>query len=407
MLRSLPVAPTSGLRNRWLWPLLFAVLFLLVQSCLAPHAPLDVDSTWYAQLAYQYLGRSPQDAHHLAQLLWCTTDTNPDCMTVFAHHLPPTGAPRYAAIFDSRPGYPLAIAGLTTVIGNLRLAMWLIPMACTLLAGLGVYWLLRQLGLVPALAATGQVLYYVLPTGIWGVHALTEGPVDAGVVAVILGGVLLASGRFAWGMAMLVIGFGTMTAIKYSTGLPLAGLALLAAIVCWWHRDANRRGLAVLGGVSLLTVAIVLYISSRFRLPGFTDTAQDLFTDHFTKPDVPDVMQRVIGANWSYWSGFLSIDTNNLLLLIGLVVGLVSLLRHHRVAATLVLATVLTGFALAAAHPDPSGGVRLYLLAWVGVVIGVPVFAHRAIVDRKAKTEESAPATTDETETQQFSLVEP
>lgn len=389
-----------------MWPLVFALLFLIVQSYLAWHSTLDVDSVWYAKLAYQYLGRSPQEAQHLAQLLWCTTDTNPDCMTVFAHHLPPTGAPRYAAIFNTRPGYPLAIAGLTTIIGNLRLAMWLIPMVCTLLAGLGVYWLLRLLGLVPALAAAGQVLFYVLPTGTLGVHALTEGPITAGAIAVILGGVLLARGRFAWGTILLVVGLGSMSVIKYSTALPLAGLALLAAIICWWQRDADRRGLAVLGGVSALTVATVLYVSSKLALPGFSDTAQDLFTNHFAKPDVPNVMQRMIGANGSFWSQFLSIDSYNLLLVVGLVVGLVALFRHDRVAATLVLATVLTGFALAVAHPDPSGGVRLYLLAWVGVVIGAPVFAHRAIANRQRTVEEvSAPAPeAPEPETQQFSF---
>ena len=396
--------PGSGLRNRWVWPLVFALLFLLTQCYLAPHSTLDADSVWYAKLAYQYLGRSPQEAHHLAEMLWCTTDTNPDCTTVFANHLPPTSAPRYVAIFDSRPGYPLAIAGLTTIIGNLRLALWIIPVVCTLLAGLGVYWLLRLLGLVPALAATGQVLYYVLPTGVWGVHALTEGPITAGAIAVILGGVLLSRGRFAWGTILLVIGLGSMAVIKYSTALPLAGLVLLAAIICWWQRDADRRGLAVLGGISALTGAIVLYISSKFALPGFSDTAQDLFTNHFAKPDVPDVMQRMIGANGSFWAQFLTVDTNNLLLLAGLVVGLTALFRHHRIAAALVLATVLTGLALAVAHPDPSGGVRLYLLAWVGVVIGAPVFAHRAIGNRRQKLDE-APAT--EGETQQFSLIEP
>jgi hypothetical protein len=392
------------------WPLVFTLLFLLVQCYLAPHSTLDVDSVWYAKLAYQYLGHSPQEAHHLAEMLWCTTDTNPDCTTVFAHHLPPSGAPRYIAIFDTRPGYPLAIAGLTTIIGNLRLALWIIPVACTLLAGLGVYWLLRLLGLVPALAATGQVLYYVLPTGILGVHALTEGPITAGAIAVILGGVLLSRGRFALGTVLLVIGLGSMAVIKYSTALPLASLALLAAIVCWRQHDADRRGLAVLGGISALTVAIVLYISSKFALPGFSDTAQDLFTNHFAKPDVPDVMQRMIGANESFWAHFLTVDTNNLLLLAGLVVGLTALFRYHRVGAALVLATVLTGFALAVAHPDPLGGVRLYLLAWVGVVIGAPVFAHRAIGNRQPKLDE-APATevteVTEAETQQFSLVEP
>ena len=401
--------PGPGLRNRWLWPLIIALLFLLIQCYLAPNSALDVDSAWYAQLAYQYLGHSAQEAHHLAEIIWCNNDPIKGCMAKFADHFTPTGSARYAAIFDTRPGYPLAVAGLTSIIGNLRLALWLIPMVCTLLAGLGVYWLLRLLGLVPALAATGQVLFYVLPTGTWGVHALTEGPITAGCVATILGGVLLARGRFAWGTVLLVLGLGSMTVIKYSTGLPLAGLLLLAAIVCWWHREADRRGLAILGGISLLTVAVVLYVSQELGLPGFSDTAQDLFTNHFDKPDVPNVLGRMIGANGSYWAQFFTIDSNNALLLAGLVVGLTALFRHHRVAATLVLANSLLGFALAVAHPDAMAGNRLYLLAWLGVVIGVPVFAHRTTTTRRESTASAAkpPVETEGDKTQQFSLVEP
>src|SRR5205807_5565409 len=188
----------------------------------------------------------------------------------------------------------------------------------------------------------------------------------AGAIAVILGGVLLARGRFAWGTLLVVLGLGTISVVKYSTGLPLAGLTLLAAIVCWWQRKVDRRGLAVLGGISLLTAGTVLYISSAFALPGFSDTAQDLFTNHFDKPDVPNVLARMIGANGSYWAQFFTIDANNLLLVSGLVSGLTALFRQHRVAAILVLATVLTGFALAVGHPDPLAGNRLYLLAWVG-----------------------------------------
>jgi hypothetical protein len=360
------------------------MIFVIVESYLAPTTSLDVDSAWYAQLAYQYLGDSPQHAQQLAEQLWCADQPIKNCVATFAAHLPPTGAAPYAAIFATRPGYPATMAVLSLLIGNLRLAMWVIPMVSTLLAGLGVYWLLRLLGLAPALAAAGQVLLYVLPTGTWGVHALTEGTVTACAIATILGGVLLARSRFIAGTILLVAGLGIMSWFKYSTGMPLAGLVLVAAIALWWRGGADRRGLAILGGVSGLTVALLLYLSNAMHLPGFNETAQDLFTDHFNNPDVSNIPQRMISANGSYWAHFLNIDNNNALMLFGLVVGLVALFRHHRVTAMLVLATVLTGFALAAAHPDPTAGNRLYLLVWLGVIIGVPVFAHRAAMSRGA-----------------------
>lgn len=409
VLRSLPVRSGSGQRNRWVWPLVFIALFLLVESYMWQFFVLDVDSGWYAQLAYQLLGKAPHTAHLLAEQVWCAKNQPPSCMADYSAQFAPTDDPRYVAIFNTRPGYPLMIAGLFSVIGHMRFTLWIIPVLCTALAGLGVYWLLRLLGLVPALAATGQVLLYVLPTGTWGVHALTEGPITAGAVGVLLGGVLLARSRFALGTLLLVIGLGSITVVKYSTGLPLAGLALLAAIICWWQRDADRRGLAILGGISAVTGAIVLYISNAFALPGFSDTAQDLFTNHFAKPDVTNVIPRMIGANGSYWAQFFTIDSNNLLLVIGLVVGLTALFRQHRVAAALVLATVLTGFALAVAHPDPMAGDRLYLLAWVGVAIGAPVFAHRIITrtQPKAHGEAEPESGATEAQTQQFSLTKP
>lgn len=369
--------PSLGLRNRWVWPLVVAMIFVIVEVYLAPTTSLDVDSGWYAQLAYQYLGDSPQQGHHLALQLWCADQPITDCMGKFVTHFPPSGSPTYFAIFATRPGYPATVAGLSLLIGNLRLAMWVIPMVSTLLAGLGIYWLLRLLGLAPALAAAGQVLLYVLPTGTWGVHALTEATITACAIATILGGVLLARSRFIVGSVLLVVGLAIMSWFKYSTAMPLAGLVLLAAIALWWRSGADRRGLAILGGVSAVTVAFLLYLSSAMHLPGFNETAQDLFTNHFNKPDVTDVPQRMISANADYWAHFLNVDSNNALMVFGLVVGLVSLFRHHRVTAMLVLAVSLTGFALAAAHPDPTAGNRLYLLVWLGVIIGIPVFAHR------------------------------
>jgi hypothetical protein len=359
-----------------------SLLFVLLQVYFWPYFSLDVDSSWYAQLVYQYLGHDPHTAHVLAEQLWCVGQP-PDCMAVNAAHFAPTGDPRYAAIFDTRPGYPLMVAGLFSVIGHMRFSMWIIPVVCTLLAGLGIYWLLRLLGLIPGLAAAGQALFYLLPTGVWGVHALTEGPITAGAVAAILAGVLLARGRFALGTGLLVIGLGSMAAVKYSTALPVAGFLLVAAILCWWRHDADRRGLAILGGVSLLTLATVLYISDKLSLPGFNDTAQDLFTNHWATPLVPNPIRMMISANHYYWVNWLTIDSNNALLLAGVIVGLVALFRFNRMAALLVLASVLVGFAQAAVHPLPTQGNRLYLLAWLAVIVGLPVAAHLLMTRRQ------------------------
>lgn len=396
--------PSSSARRRAtflrLLPGLVALAFVIVQGALASTSTLDPDSARYAQLAFQYQGDDEPTAHLRAEQVWCVdqaratvhknatqvlhdpTITYPvvyqGCLAANADHFTPTASPRYQSIFATRPGYPLAVAALGTVTG-IRFALWAVPVVSVLLAGLGIWRLLGLLGIGPRLAATGQALTYLLPTGTWGVHALTEGPILAGVVAALLGGTLLLHERPRSGTALLALGLAWTSLVKYTTGLPLAILLLVAALAAWLLLGSRRRDSLVLGGICALTVATLLAVSWALSLPDLRLSAQDLFTHHFAHPDVPNVWQHLIDANvhyWLNWPELLSapnLANWNILLLVGIVVGARAVWRVDRPVAALVLAATAVGIVLTTAHPDPTGGDRLYVLCWLAVVIGVPV----------------------------------
>jgi hypothetical protein len=379
-----------------------ALAFLVVQGALAPTSTLDPDSARYAQLAFQYQGKNERTAHLLAEQVWCANQArtavrkntaqviadptvtyagvDQNCMTANADHFTPTASPVYQRIFATRPGYPLAVAALGTVTG-VRFALWAVPVGSVLLAGLGVWWLLRLLDVGSPLAATGQALTCLLPTGTWGVHALTEGPVLLGVVAALLGSTLLSLDRLRGGTVLLTLGLIWTSLVKYSTGLPLAGLLVAVALAGWFRM--RSRGFLVLGCVCTATVAMLALVSHVLSLPGLELTAQDMFTHHFDHPDVPDVWRRMVDANVHYWLNWLNLLTapnlanSNLLLLAGIVVGVRALWRVDRPVAMLVLACATLGFVLTAAHPDVTAGDRLYALSWLAVAVGIPAGIDR------------------------------
>jgi len=376
-----------------------ALGFMAVQGVLASTFTLDPDSARYAQSAFHYQGDDDRTAHLAAEQVWCASQAraavrrntaqviadptvtyagvDQNCLAADADHFTPTASPVYEEIFATRPGYPLAVAALGTLTG-VRFALWAVPVGCVLLAGLGVWWLLRLLDVDPPLAAAGQALTYLLPIGTWGTHALTEGPVLLGVVVALLGATLLVLDRPRDGTVLLVLGLAWTSLVKYSTGLPLAALLLVAASVTWSRNKSVRRALVVLGGVSATTVAVLSALSWALSLPGVRVTAQDMFTHHFAHPDVPDVVRRMVGADVRYWLNWPELATSNIMLLVGVVVGGWALWRVDRPVAALVLACTAVGFVLAAAHPDPTAGDRLYTLSWLAVVIGVPVACARS-----------------------------
>lgn len=388
-------APRQTPHGWWRWPALVGLLYLLVQAALAPAAVVYPDTARYAAAALEYDGASPEVARQAAVDLQCTdvaeqlaradavrpVSQHPDvaaaesaCRTSQADHLMPSGSPRYQALFDARPGYPMAAAFLAPLLG-LKAALWAIPVAATFLAGVLVWVLLRQLGATPAAAAAGQALLYVLPTGWWGSQMLTEGPVLLGVTAAVLGGVLCLAGRHGWGSAVLLAGLAVTGLVKYSTATLVAAAVVAAVLVGGW-RDTNRRGALTAATIAAAVGGLLWWMTQTHRLPGSNETLQDMFTSHFAAPDVSDPIHQLIGTDINYWTAWLTLAPMNLALIAGAAGACFVLWRVWRPAMWLVGAVALVGLAAAAAHPDPFEGGRLYSLAWLLPAVGLPLAGH-------------------------------
>lgn len=391
-------APRRTPHGWWYWPALVALLYLLVQAALAPAAIVYPDTARYGAMALEFQGVPRVEAEATGSAMLCADrgeqaaraaaaqtlpiGTPPDpaaveaqCVAAHQGYLEPTDNPRYTAIFDTRPGYPLAVAAVEPLLG-LKAALWAVPVGATLLAGLMVWLLLRELGATPAAAAGGQLLLYVLPIGWWGSQMLTEGPILAGVTAAVLGAVWLTRGRRTLGATTLILGLAVVAAVKYSTALPLAAALAVVAVAGLWLRGVDRVGAVLAMTIGGTSTAVLLWLSQARGWPGIGDTAQDLFAVHFTRPDVPDVVSRLVAADEAYWPHWLLISPLNVALLAGLVVAGWVLVRRSPMAALIVGAAAAVGVVLTAAHPDPFEVDRLYSLLWLLPVVGLPLAGH-------------------------------
>lgn len=392
------VVPTPSVSTTparvWWWPLLVAAGYLALQVLIAPTALVYPDTARYAQLALQQLGVGSEQARLQATELLCADQAEqarrnaigrptplPEdptvqqrCMAGQTEHLIPTGSPRYQELFDSRPGYPMVVAALVPLFG-LKAALWAVPVGAMLLAGLGVWWLLLLTGLPAGLAAAGQGLLYVLPIGWWGSQMLTEGPVVAVAVAMLLGVVLLGRDRPAAGTVVLGVAVVAGMAVKYSTSLLLAGTLAVAAAAASVV-GSGRRGPLALAAVALAGVAVgTLVAAQRLGLPGLADSVQDMLTGHFTAADVADPRAGLIRANVVYWQRWPTLVPSNLALVVGALVAAWGLWRHCRVVALAAVAVAVAALGTTVAHPEPSELDRLYSLAWLLVAVGLPAAA--------------------------------
>lgn len=390
-------------RRRWRWPVAVAAAFVLVQVLLAPSSMLYPDSAQYARIALRYLGEDYTTAVHDSAVLYCgdmakqTALSNASMMVpsedVVADRIDQqcvdsngaseqfTGQPRYRAIFESRPGYPLAIAALTPLLG-MRIALWIVPVIATLLAGLLVWWTLAVLGVRPPVAAAGQAALYLLPIGTWGVQALTEGPVLLGVTAAMAGAVGMAMGRLRPGVSLLLAGLVVTAAVKYSTALPLATGLAAAASLALLVSPYRRLSLGLLSGIGILATMAIATTAGLLGMPNIGESVQDAFTNHFTQPDVPDGWSRLASANLRYWEHWPVMLSSNLLLVAATALAAWALWQRYRPVALIVLACAALGVVLTAVHPDLTQGDRLYALLWLAPVIGIPVAAQLAVSSR-------------------------
>ena len=395
----------------WVWAGFVAVLFGLGQLPAAPNR-LTPDSAAYLMQTLDLLGRTPAEARAETITTFCAgyraervlnlTPSGPvsagfgtrresDCVarltregqTTTTNRYGPAitegtqiPSPRYEAIFLSRPGTAVVFAPLVGIAGPLW-GMWLTVLCCTLAASLLIYLLLRTLGLGRPAAVLGQVLYLVLPTGTWSMYLLSEAPSLLLTVLLLLGVTYVIKERSALGAGLITAAFLAGTFVKYSQFLLLAAcLAAMAVIAAIVHRRFTRPML-IIGGLALLWIPLLLAVSAVLNWPGGSESVQDLLTVHYAKPDVADPIHQLLRLNvyfWSWWSVQQAIAP----LLLVTWVACAGILRGTRTPIWwAVIAIFLSALLTQAGHPVATQGDRLYVSAWLLVVIAVPLLADR------------------------------
>jgi hypothetical protein len=385
-----------------------AALFALIQL---PHAPgkFYPDSAQYLTQVYGLLGDSRAEGREKAIQAYCDqyrrqslvlnpaglspkaaaacvgrlraqNDAAPDTRygPAITRGAPITSA-RYENIFLSRP----AVAALYlpgVVIAGPRMGMWLTTLAWTLFGSVLVFLLLRRLGVSAGLSLLGQVLYLILPMRKWTMTPLAEGMTLALLMLCLLGAVHVLTGARRRGLLLMALGFGVGTFVKYSQFLlfaaALAGVLTIVLLVTRRRAARSVGGLAAVIGVSVFAAAAMLLLSRALGWPGSAETMQDLLTRHFREPDVADPFGGWLRRNVGYWQVWLGAQLKEPFLLVAWAAGAWGVLRFGKTAGYVVLATLLAGLANQVGHPNLSQRDRIYTVAWLLVVYGVPMLLH-------------------------------
>ncbi|HZP51550.1 hypothetical protein [Actinocrinis sp.] len=351
------------------------------------------DTTWndtyrYITAIERDLGKSDAQARAIALDYYCTdlarttgnaatrAGIRSGCIAQWtaAGGLPPN-KPRFNLIFDSRPGYPLLAAPFVAGFG-LNRGLAVLSVLLTLLAGWGVVLLIRLAGGGTLAALAGMVALYTLPTWFWLNQFLTEAPTLVCTIAVLIGAMLMLRGRTRLGLIVSTIAYVCGFVVRYSTFSVQAGcMALTIGLLAWWSREWRNRRAVLLAAYSAGLLIVLTLLPTAFGWPGFKDSLEDTFTNHYTEPTPPNLYGKWLALNKHFWLATAKNYLHDPLVPALLVLGAVLLWRFRRDLGAIVGAAALTGLASAAAHPLTSQLDRLYYQAYLLGVCGLPILA--------------------------------
>ncbi|GGX90140.1 hypothetical protein [Streptomyces fructofermentans] len=285
----------------------------------------------------------------------------------------PFASERFMRIFEVRPGFPLLLVPFVTVLGA-TWGLWAAGVCVAAAGGVLVFLVLRTVGVPVWAALTGQVLYYVLPTGATAMRPMTEGTMLALTLTALWGCALLLRGRRgAWPVALSL---ALLFTVKHSQALFLAVcLAAACAVLALYRRRAGRPvGAAVrtLLTVSAAAAAGTVLLSRLLRYPSESESLQDLLTDHYNMADRERPWPEFLRLEANFWTEWLRRQFLQPLLLALLAAGGWGALRYRPAFGALLAAAAGTGVLAVSAHPDIAID-RLWVMVWLLPVVGVPL----------------------------------
>ncbi|WNF26087.1 hypothetical protein RI138_04285 [Streptomyces sp. C11-1] len=305
---------------------------------------------------------------------WSRNGNTSGMTAPFANH-------RFMAIFEARPGYPLLLVPFLTLFGVVW-GLWLAGLAVALAGSVCVLLALRCSGASWRAGLAGQALYLALPTGTVAMNPLSDGLTLALGTAVVLGCVLLLRDRPRLGAALVAGGLALMFPVRYSQALLLAA-ALAAGFTLWWGwcrlrgRPVARTGAAaVLCGVLAASIYAGVHLLSW---PTGQDSAQDLLTHHYRRPDLPNPWPEFFAQEWVFWTAWLGRQATYPVLPALLALSAWALLRRRSVVLPVALAAGAAGLLNQAGHPNLAQllGYRLIVFVWLLPVLAIPLLLDR------------------------------
>ena len=322
---------------------------------------------------------------------------------------------RFMAIFEARPGYPLFLVPFVAVFG-ITWGLWLAGLVVALAGSVCVLLTLRAAGASRRAGLAGQALYLALPAGTVSMNPLSDGLSLALGTAVVLGCVLLLRDRPGtdggsgalpgpWpvaaagprtGVALVAGGLALMFLVRYSQALLLAAaLAGVLVLRSGWLRLKQRQFTPVLRAAGLCAGLTVGVYAGAHLLgwPMGEDSAQDLLTHHYQRPDLPNPWPEFFVQEGVFWSAWLRRQAASPFLPVMLALSAWAMLRRRSVVLPLALAAGAAGLLNQAGHPNLGQlyGFRLLVFLWL-----VPALVIPLLLDRPTRGASPVPAQPEE-----------
>lgn len=262
-----------------------AAAWVVLWSTVRPRAAYD--TLWYTRIALEYAGQ-PTDGVTAGSWHVFSEYADPSQVAYVAenHGWPYLSPPRlWQGLYYERPFLPAVIAAFVPVLGDEA------PIAASLLAvlvfTLAVGLFLRPLVGAPIVAALLVISFANVLFSRWLIFLTTDGlAIAAWTTSLVIAGHYVASGRARWLAALLGVAMALALTRSTASILPLVlGAPAVVAIVArrgLWRRFVT---LAVVAGVPLVVFSV---IAQAQGWPSFADMLQDLPTQHYHLPPVPN-----------------------------------------------------------------------------------------------------------------------
>ncbi|HEX4789232.1 MAG TPA: hypothetical protein VH372_12265, partial [Actinospica sp.] len=226
--------------------------------------------------------------------------------------------------------------------------------------------------------------FFLVPSFFWMQQYLTEGPTLVCTLVVLLGTVWALRGRTALGTGTATAGYVAGFVVRYSTFSVQAGtLAACILLLALCSRAYRTRRTYLIAGYHAAGFALMMALPSLLGWPGFSNSLQDTFTQHFTEPAPADLDRKWLHLMHTYVMRVGTMYLHQPLVPILVLLGLAVLWLRYRALAAAATAAALAGVATALAHPLTSQGSRLYFQVFLLAAFGIAVAVDQ--VDRRTR----------------------